>query len=341
MPGGVGAMGGSAGGAAGTGGGGAAGTRGGGAAGTGGGAAGTGSGAAGTGSGAAGTGGGAAGWGAGNADAGRGGAVGAAGVSAVGGRVVDPAGDRRRRLRILVAAAAVLVIAVAVPLTLRLLPIGGGKGTPAAGSQTSVAAAACGFTDNFDGTALDPAWERNRMDTRITVAGGYADVDAPDGTDIYHANMSAPMLLRPVTGDFVLETEFEATPKIFYQAAGLLLWNSQVSYVRMERGFGGGSGTMALEYNDGGKHSRVHGPLPSQDPVKTSATRVVMRLTRTGEKIVATWRPADKTEWSNLGTVTMHFPDTVRVGLSALNRAQFGAKITPFHARFDRVSVSC
>jgi hypothetical protein len=246
-----------------------------------------------------------------------------------------------RRLRILVAAAAVLVIAVAVPITLRLLPIGDDKDNPAGAPPSSVAAAACGFTDNFDGTTLDTAWELNRADLRITVAGGVAELDAPDGTDIYHANMTAQMLLRPITGDFVLEAALEATPAVFYQAAGLLLWDTQTSYVRMERGFGGGFGTMALEYNDGGTHTRVHGPLPSQKPIHTTATRVVMRLARAGNQITATWRPADTPDWSELGKITMHLPDTVRVGVSALNRAQFGAKPIPFRARFDRVSVTC
>jgi hypothetical protein len=108
----------------------------------------------------------------------------------------------------------------------------------------------------------------------------------------------------------------------------------------MERAFGE-TGTMGFEYNDGGVHQRVHGPLPSQQPIKATATRLVLRMARSGSTITGSWRPADKPEFANLATVQMTLPQTVRVGVSVLNRAQFGAKPTPFHARFDRITVTC
>jgi len=37
----------------------------------------------------------------------------------------------------------------------------------------------------------------------------------------------------------------------------------------------------------------------------------------------------------------MTLPPTVRVGVSVLNRAQLGAKPTPFHARFDQITATC
>ena len=244
-----------------------------------------------------------------------------------------------RRNRVLIAALSVLVIAVAVPITLGLLQLG--TDPPTGRQPTTIAATSCGFTDEFTGTTVDPAWERNRPDTRITVAGGVADIDAPDGTDIFRANMTAPMLLRPVTGDFVLEAALETTPSVFYQAAGLLLWNGPSSYVRIERGFGETTGTMGFEYKDGGAHKRVHGPLRNQNPLKVEATRVVLRMTRAGDAITAAWRPADRPDFASLGTIQMTLPDSVRVGVSALNRAQFGAKPTPFHARFEHVRLTC
>jgi hypothetical protein len=251
----------------------------------------------------------------------------------------------RHRVRILVAAVAVLIVAVSVPITVRLLR---GDGHPAAQSpppasapaSTAASTPACGFADDFAGATVDSAWKRSRTDLKLTVSGGRADLDAPDGADIYQGHMTAPMLLRPVTGDFVLETEMEATPVVFYQGAGLLLWNGPNSYVRIERGFGK-TGTMGFEYKDGGPHQRVHGPLPGQKPLATSATRLVLRMARTGGAITAAWRPADKPTFTNLGTIHMTLPQTVQVGVAALNRAQFGAKPTPFHARFERITATC
>ncbi|MFC7273032.1 Hsp70 family protein [Paractinoplanes rhizophilus] len=249
--------------------------------------------------------------------------------------------QRRRRSRILVAAAAVLLIAVAVPVTVRLLRDDGGRAGAQSPPAVSASAPACGFTEDFAGTTVDSAWERNRADLPIAVSGGTAELDAPDGTDIFQSNITAPMLLRPVAGDFVLETTVEVSPAVFYQAAGLLLWNGPTSYVRIERGFGGGSGTISFEYRDGGPHQRVHGPLPNQNPIKTEATRMVLRMVRSGGRVVGSWRPIDKPGFAELGNVPMTLPQTVRVGVSALNRAQFGAKPIPFQARFERIAVTC
>ncbi|GIM96624.1 Hsp70 family protein [Paractinoplanes toevensis] len=249
------------------------------------------------------------------------------------------AGAGRRRVRMLVAGVAVVVVAVGVSIAVRLLRTDDGTAAkPPASAGAS--APGCGFVEDFTGTTVDAAWERNRADLGITVSGGVADLDAPNGTDIYQTNVTAQMLLRPVTGDFVLEAVMEVSPAVFYQGAGLLLWNSPVSYVRIERAFGE-TGTIGFEYRDGGPHQWVHGPLPSQKPIKAGATRLVVRMARSGGTITGSWRPADRVEFTQLATVRMKLPETVRVGVSALNRAQFGAKPTPFHARYDRISVTC
>jgi hypothetical protein len=165
------------------------------------------------------------------------------------------------------------------------------------------------------------------------VSGGVAEVDVPHGADIYDANTTAPTLLRPITGDFVLEAALEASPAVFYQGAGLLLWNSATSFVRIERGFGP-AGWVGFEYRDGGPHQK-------KTPAKTTATQVVLRMARTGNAITGSWRPANQTGFTNLATVQLKLPPTVRVGVAALNRAQDGAKPTPFRARFDRVALTC
>ncbi|MEU7906654.1 Hsp70 family protein [Actinoplanes sp. NPDC049118] len=250
----------------------------------------------------------------------------------------DAPGRGRRRIRILVAAAAVLLIAASVPIAVRLLRA---DDHPAAAPSPTASAPACGFDEDFVGTTVDPAWERTRADASIIVSGGMAEMDAPDGADIFTSYMTAPMLLRPATGDFVLETTLEVTPSVFYQGAGLLLWNGPNSYVRIERAFGK-TGTVGFEYKDGGKHTRVHGPLPNQNPIETAAARLVLRMTRTGDTITGSWRSLDTSEFSDLATVSMTtLPQAVRVGVSVLNRAQFGAKPTPFRARFARITLTC
>jgi hypothetical protein len=64
-------------------------------------------------------------------------------------------------------------------------------------------------------------------------------------------------------------------------------------------------------------------------------------MARSGRTVTGSWRPAGRPDFTELATVEMTLPPTVRVGVAVLNRAQLGAKPTPFHARFDQISVTC
>lgn len=241
--------------------------------------------------------------------------------------------DHGRRRPVLLALVAVLLVAVAVPVMLWLARE---RAEHASGDQ----AAACGYTDEFDGGALGESWERTRADADVAMLDGGVGMVAPEGADIFDDHLAAPMLLRPVTGDFTVETTLEAEPSIFYQGAGLVLWGSATSYVRLERGHGD-SGAIVYEYKNGGEHQRVHGPRTDQNPVVTDATHLDLRLTRTAGTVRAAWRPSGDGSYTDLGEVTVDLPRTLRVGVAVLNRAQLGADPAEFHARFDRVAVTC
>jgi hypothetical protein len=166
-------------------------------------------------------------------------------------------------------------------------------------------------------------------------------VAAPDGSDIYENRLTAPALLRSQKGDFTLETEVIATPGQFYQGAGLVLWNGPASYVRLELGWGDVR-AIAFEYNNGGRHLRPHPPFRAgPDTVRTNADQVVLQLRRTGDTVDARWRRPDEAAYTDLGSIEMNLPDTVRAGLSVLNRAQSGAEPARFSAAFLRASLRC
>ncbi|GAB1691434.1 Hsp70 family protein [Krasilnikovia sp. M28-CT-15] len=232
----------------------------------------------------------------------------------------------------------------AVLVVVAVLAVGGAAVTVAALRRTGAdsggaSAAACGFADSFEAGTLDPAWQRQRTD--VTVADGAVTMEASDGSDIFETHLAAPMLLRPVTGDFTLETDVTAAPHQFYQGAGLVLWNGPGSYVRLERGYGD-SGAIVFEYKDHGPHVKVHSPLrKDRTLIETDAQRGVLQLVRTGDTITAKARAVSDAELRDLGSIHLDLPRTVQVGVAVLNRAQQGASPSSFSARFDSVAVRC
>lgn len=218
----------------------------------------------------------------------------------------------------------------------------GGSGTESFGAATDPAAACGGFADDFTGDGVDPAWERVR-EGNFLVAGGSVEITAADGADIYETELRAPMLLRVPKGDFVVETDVTVHPGYFYQGAGLVLWNSSQSYVRLERGYGN-VGAIVFEYKHGGRHVKLRPPdRTSPNVITTDAPRVQLQLSKTAAAVTARWRPYGESEWRDAGSVQVALPDYTKAGVAALNRAQGTPKPAPRNltARFEYVRVTC
>lgn len=111
---------------------------------------------------------------------------------------------------------------------------GGGStgGTTPAPSTVAVSSAAGIFSDNFDGTSLDPRWTfvNSRGDVNLTLGGGSATVDIPPGPrhDLWVGMSDAPKLLQPMTNaDFDVEARFLAETKRFVQYQGVVVEGSR------------------------------------------------------------------------------------------------------------------
>ncbi|TCM45994.1 caspase domain-containing protein [Kribbella sp. VKM Ac-2568] len=200
--------------------------------------------------------------------------------------------------------------------------------------------AGCRFSDGFDGNAIDGGWEEVRIgDGALKVADGSLDMSAPDGSDINEELQTAPKLLHPLTGDFKFESDLTANPQQLFQSAGVLLWNSADTYVRLERSYGD-VGAIIFEYRlNGGPHTRIHSPM-STDPrvVTTDKTHVVLQLTKTSTSVSARWRPVEDSQWRELGTVDMNLPNTTKAGIAVLNKT--GSAIA-YNAKFDYARATC
>lgn len=233
---------------------------------------------------------------------------------------------------ILIAAAAAFFVATGVP-TPRDGPTVNTATTSSASTQE------CGFVESFDSSVLNPQWRRTRPDADVKLEEGTAELTAPDGADVYEGQINAPMLLRQATGDFLLEADLTSAPSQFYQGAGLVVLHGD-DYVRLELGYVQFRGPL-FEYKDEGPHRFVRSPRTGRRPVATDVDRVVLRLVRDNQTVIALWRPATDTKLQELGRVRVTFGETVDVGVSVLNGAQSGARPEAFQARFDRVTVTC
>jgi hypothetical protein len=147
---------------------------------------------------------------------------------------------------------------------------------------------------------------------------------AANGRDLWYANRSAPRLLRPASGDFILQTI--CTPPLNEQGqidskpvlGGLLLWQDADNYVRLVWG-NRGPADLSFEGCLGGKNVIIgQGRLfELAAPAQTSDSRVLLRLERRAGRVQA-FCSANGEQWYSVGQTTFPAGDPVEVGLHAI-----------------------
>lgn len=153
------------------------------------------------------------------------------------------------------------------------------------------------------------------------VKKGVLRVRIPSGKDLFRENKTAPRYVKPITGDFQIETRVSFLPKENYQGAGLLIYNDDNNYIRFERaygGIGGGAEGIRVDVCKGGEYS----PLVTPDDLPTDAEQVDLKIVRHGRIFTAYWRLGEESEWSEAGKFESNFPATVLAGLIACNTAR-------------------
>jgi regulation of enolase protein 1 (concanavalin A-like superfamily) len=163
----------------------------------------------------------------------------------------------------------------------------------------------------------------------VKARAGFLRLSAPDGKDMWVGNYDAPRLLRPVSGNFIIETPVEFNPTTHYQGAGILIYQDDGNFLRLERGFGGLAPT-------GNSVSFVkEGEGLVGDAVPIDATRVELRVQRVGNQFTAWWREPNKA-WQQIGSTDLDLQPDVQVGV--LQVANWGGE--QINADFDYVRIS-
>lgn len=156
--------------------------------------------------------------------------------------------------------------------------------------------------------------------TKYDTASGTLKVTVPSGKDMFGENRTAPHLIKPIEGDFEIETRVKFAPKSDYQGAGLFVYKDAEHYIRLERAFGGVGGDGSGIRLDA-RTKDEYKPITTPDNAATEATTVDLKILRMGKTFIAFWRIDENGEWKEIGEFVSDYPDTVQVGLIACNTA--------------------
>ena len=165
------------------------------------------------------------------------------------------------------------------------------------------------FHEEFaESLSADWVWEDPFGDRSFAVQNGL-EIHAANGRDLWHINLSAPRILRPVSGDFATQTVCVPVSGEKPAIGGILLWKDRKNWLRLDRGalgayeisFRGCLGNKDLVFG--------RGCLPSD--------RVYLRLERLGRRVNALCS-VDGVEWFTVGHVEFPDDDPVEVGLHAI-----------------------
>jgi regulation of enolase protein 1 (concanavalin A-like superfamily) len=186
------------------------------------------------------------------------------------------------------------------------------------------------------GKAYDPAkdckFSPDGKTMKIAVPGTFHDLN-PDTT-----TLSAPRVLTPVEGDFVLTVkvagEFKAGGKTTnpnprgaaYNGAGILVWSDSDNFIRLERGAFVRAGkpvtTVAFEEREGGYRGAVHNET-------SKGGDCYLRMERKGSRINGAIS-YDGTKWTALKPIDTVWPAALKVGVLAINTSS-----EPFTPSFE------
>jgi regulation of enolase protein 1 (concanavalin A-like superfamily) len=185
--------------------------------------------------------------------------------------------------------------------------------TPTGGTLT--------FNDNFNGT-WDSSWywtdPNDDATYDFTAHTGFLRLTVPADNDLAGiTNYDAPRLWFPYNGNFALETLVEFAPQEIYQGAGLLVWQDENSFLRIEFGFGGMGGlakNAVFVKQEEGSLILVNGvDLPN------TLESIELRLQRDGNQFTAWYRQVGGS-WHEIGSTELILNPTVDVGITQVTQ---------------------
>jgi RNA polymerase sigma factor (sigma-70 family) len=174
----------------------------------------------------------------------------------------------------------------------------------------------------------------------VKVPGGIHDLNP-------YRSMQAPRVLKKVKGDFVAQIkvtgdfkpgEKAASDHSSFNGAGLLVWQDEKNYIRLERNrwYVPAEQQYAcypplLEYFKNGEYQDTDPDSTLDEFFKDRSTW--LRLERNGNKLIASYSHDGK-EWTEAKEITVDLPAELSVGVAAINTSE-----EAFTVEFDEYKV--
>ena len=184
-------------------------------------------------------------------------------------------------------------------------------------------------------------------DCAFIVSADGITIQVPDSTHDLSVElrlMNAPRVLQRVEGDFSIEVEVggsfaprDATidTRAAYNGAGILLWQDEKNYIRLER--------AALRRGEQARHyvnfeSRINGRnvrFGQPTDFEADATKTCyLRLQRKGQRFLGAVRQTDDDDWIELTPKNTTFAGPLEVGVAAINASNM-----PFSPSFHGIKL--
>lgn len=187
------------------------------------------------------------------------------------------------------------------------------------------AAAEVVFRDDFDAADLESGWtiiRENPSAISLTARPGFFRIDTERGTLGEDAS-AGNLLLRPMTGTFIIETRLEFNPRAGQQSAGLLVYLDDTHGVALGLAHAAGErgefrGIALLSVSGLGDDAAQRAGAFFDETNAEDPNTVYLRLLRSGNLFVGAFS-ADGRIYTEIGTITADLPDEIMVGVAAAN----------------------
>ncbi|HUX86682.1 MAG TPA: AAA family ATPase, partial [Chloroflexota bacterium] len=165
-----------------------------------------------------------------------------------------------------------------------------------------------GFHDEFaEAPGAGWTWHDSFGDCSSSVGTGL-EIRAVNGRDLWESNVSAPRVIRTVSGDFAAVTICEPAASDRPGIGGLVLWHNEQNYVVLERGRWGASDVS------------LRACVNDEDTVigrgRLVAQPITLRMERVGDRVTGLCS-ADGVHWQRVGSVDLPVGDVIGVGVYA------------------------
>jgi regulation of enolase protein 1 (concanavalin A-like superfamily) len=168
-----------------------------------------------------------------------------------------------------------------------------------------------------DALASEWTWTDPFQDCRYAVRAGL-ELHAANGRDLLNVNRSAPRLLRPVSGDWIVETRCAPASSEAPGIGGLLLWQDEQNYLRLDVGATGRHDVYFGGNLDDRDILIGRGRLETKE-IDTDTSGVCLRLERAGKRVEALCS-ADGEHWFTVGAVSFPVESPAQVGVHAIGK---------------------